>query len=478
MLITELEPAAVWRYFDRICQIPHPSGYEAMLRRELELLAEDAGLVHRSDAAGNLRIDRPAAPGYENRPRLILQAHLDMVPQTDGASAIDLRCDPVRPLTDGRTIRADHTTLGADNGIGLAAALALLTDAGWRGGPLALLATTEEETGLTGALNVDPAFLDGDILLNLDSEQEGELFLGCAGGAQVAGQIPLETEPVPPAAVGRTLVVRGMKGGHSGLDIDATRGNALKIALDILVAHPECRIAAIDGGTLDNVIPRRCDCRIALPETGVAALTAELADRTCRFKRQLDVMPDFALELEAAELPARVWSDRSRAAILTALAGIPSGVIRRDPRLGSVESSSNLAVLASGDRELQLKVMPRSSDNAERDAIVRAVGGMITAAGGRFVLGNAYPGWTPKPDSNPVRSAQKIHAALFGRDPALKVIHAGLECGIFLEKNPKLAILSFGPTIRNPHSPSELVEAESVGRFYAFLRELARNIEL
>lgn len=478
MLITDLNPAAVWRHFDRICRIPHPSGHEAALRRELELLAEDAGLVHRTDAVGNLRIDRPAAPGHENRPRLILQAHLDMVPQTDGESAIDLRRDPVRPLTDGRTVRADHTSLGADNGIGLAAALALLTDAGWHGGPLALLATAEEETGLTGALNVDPAFLEGDILLNLDSEQEGELFLGCAGGAQVSGKIPLETEPVPPALVGRTLVVRGMKGGHSGLDIDAARGNALEIALNILAAHPECRISSIAGGTLDNVIPRRCDCRIALPENGVAALSAELAERTVRLRQQLDVMPDFMLELEAAERPARVWTARSRTAILTALAGMPSGVIRRDPRLGSVESSGNLAALNSDDRELLLKAMPRSSNNAERDAIVRTIGEMITAAGGRFTIGNAYPGWTPKPDSNPVRSAQKIYAGLFGREPALKVIHAGLECGIFLEKNPQLAILSFGPTIRNPHSPSELVEVESVGRFYAFLRELARNIEL
>lgn len=473
-----LSPAAVWEIFEKICSIPHPSGHEAALAEALAADAERRGLSVRRDAAGNLRIDRAAAPGFESAPAVLLQAHLDMVPQKAPEVTFDFLTDPIPPeVRGGWVVSGAGTTLGADNGIGVAAALALLFDPAWRGGALAGVFTVSEEVGLNGALALSPEMLEGSYLLNLDSEEEGELYLGCAGGARLTLTFDAAFQPVPAAMEGVRCTVGGMAGGHSGCNIADRRGNAIRLLARLLERSPELLIAAFDGGSCDNAIPREASVSGVLPAGMIDAFRLRAEAFAREAAGEFDAPPEFRIEVEAAPLPERVWTGEFRDRVLGALTGCPDGVAAFDSALGVVRTSSNLASVRSEGERFVVATSQRSQIDSERAALTEAVAERFRAAGATAAVNHAYPGWEPRPDSRLFSTAAALYRELFGRKPEPKVIHAGLECGILSGINPELELLSFGPTLENPHSPGERLDIASVGRFWMFLRELILRLQ-
>lgn len=473
-----LSPAPVWEIFELICSIPHPSGHEAALAEALSAMARERGLAVRRDAAGNLRIDRAAAPGFESAPAVLLQAHLDMVPQTAPGVKFDFLTDPIPPEIRGEwVVSGAGTTLGSDNGIGVAAAVATLFDPAWRGGALAGVFTVSEEVGLNGALALSPEMLEGTYLLNLDSEEEGELYLGCAGGARLTLAFDAAFRPVSAGMTGVRCTVGGMAGGHSGCNIADRRGNAIRLLARLLKESPELQIASFDGGTCDNAIPREAVVSGALP----AETFESFRRRAEAFEREaageFDAPPEFRIEVESAPLPERVWTEEFRDRVLDALTGCPDGPTAFDSALGVVRTSSNLAAVRSEGERLVVATSQRSQIDAERVALTEAIAERFRAAGATAAVSHAYPGWEPRLDSRLFSTAASLYRELFGRKPEPKVIHAGLECGILSGINPKLEILSFGPTLENPHSPGERLDIASVGRFWKFLRELILRLQ-
>ncbi len=473
-----LSPAPVWEIFEMICSIPHPSGHEAALAEALAAAARERGLAVRRDAAGNLRIDRAAAPGFESAPVVLLQAHLDMVPQTAPGVKFDFLTDPIPPEIRGEwVVSGAGTTLGSDNGIGVAAAVALLFDPAWRGGALAGVFTVSEEVGLNGALALSPEMLEGTYLLNLDSEEEGELYLGCAGGARLTLTFDVVFQPVSAGMTGVRCTVGGMAGGHSGCNIADRRGNAIRLLARLLERSPELLVASFDGGTCDNAIPREAAVCGALPADGVEPFRTRAEAFAREAAGEFDAPPEFRIEVEAAPLPERVWREAFRDRVLGALTGCPDGPTAFDSALDVVRTSSNLASVRSEGERLIVATSQRSQIDAERAALTEAIAQRFRAAGGAAAVSHAYPGWEPRLDSRLFSTAASLYRELFGKRPEPKVIHAGLECGILSGINPKLEILSFGPTLENPHSPGERLDIASVGRFWRFLRELISRLQ-
>ncbi len=473
-----LSPAPVWEIFEMICSIPHPSGHEAALAEALAAAARERGLAVRRDAAGNLRIDRAAAPGFESAPVVLLQAHLDMVPQTAPGVKFDFLTDPIPPEIRGEwVVSGAGTTLGSDNGIGVAAAVALLFDPAWRGGALAGVFTVSEEVGLNGALALSPEMLEGTYLLNLDSEEEGELYLGCAGGVRLTLTFDVAFQPVSAGMTGVRCTVGGMAGGHSGCNIADRRGNAIRLLARLLERSPELLVASFDGGTCDNAIPREAAVCGALPADGVEPFRTRAEAFAREAAGEFDAPPEFRIEVEAAPLPERVWREAFRDRVLGALTGCPDGPTAFDSALGVVQTSSNLASVRSEGERLIVATSQRSQIDAERAALTEAIAQRFRAAGGAAAVSHAYPGWEPRLDSRLFSTAASLYRELFGKRPEPKVIHAGLECGILSGINPKLEILSFGPTLENPHSPGERLDIASVGRFWRFLRELISRLQ-
>lgn len=476
--LNSLSPAPVWEVFGKICSIPHPSGHEEALAEALAAAARERGLAVRRDAAGNLRIDRAAAPGFESAPAVLLQAHLDMVPQTAPGVKFDFLSDPIPPEIRGEwVVSGAGTTLGADNGIGVAAAVALLFDPSWRGGPLAGVFTVSEEVGLNGALALSPEMLEGTFLLNLDSEEEGELYLGCAGGARLTLTFDASFRAVPAGMAGVRCTVGGMAGGHSGCNIADRRGNAIRLLARLLESTPEFAPATFDGGSCDNAIPRDATATGALPAGGLESFRARAAAFAREAAGEFDAPPEFRIEVEAAPLPEQVWREEFRARLLGALANSPDGVVAFDSALGVVRTSSNLASVRSEGERLVVATSQRSQIDAERAALTEAIAERFRAAGATAAVSHTYPGWEPRLDSRLFSTAAALYRELFGRKPEPKVIHAGLECGILSGINPRLEILSFGPTLENPHSPGERLDIASVGRFWTFLRELILRLQ-
>ena len=470
-------PEDLWRQFAAICAIPHPSGHEEALREMLARQARDAGLAVRTDHAGNLRIDRPAAPGRENHPLILLQGHLDMVPQADAGTVFDFLHDPISTeIRDGwMSSTGNRTSLGADNGIGLATAMALLLDPALDAGPLALLATVQEETGMDGAFQVDPDFLECGLLLNLDTETEGEFCLGCAGGVRL--EIRFRTDPVPcPAGLkGARIAVSGMKGGHSGTDIGLGRGNALSVLLDFLAGHHTCRIAELNGGSLDNAIPREAAALVAMPPDELPTLAAHAAEIARELRRKLDVFPDFAITVVPAGVPEKIWSKEAARRVIDALRHLPNGVLEYSEALQSTVTSSNLAVVQSLPDEVLARCLTRSFDDAKRNAAARDIALCCVRNGASVQSSDPYPGWIPQLEAGWLDRITAIYREMFSTEPNRMAVHAGLECGIFAAHHPGLNMLSIGPDIENPHSPSERVNIASVERFYRFLRRVLQE---
>lgn len=482
--VQELEPRALWKHFDAILRIPRGSKEEGRIREHVSRIATELGLPLQSDAAGNLVVRKPASPGCEEAAVTILQGHLDMVNEKDSGSPHDFTKDPLVPRRDGEYLRATGTTLGADNGMGISAMLAVMEAKDLVHGPLELLFTVDEETGLTGASGLEGDMLAGRQFLNLDTEEEGALYVGCAGGADSQVRLPLRRVPREASTSAWRIRLHGLKGGHSGVDIHLQRGNAVKLlvrALYALRSRLNFQITAIDGGTKHNTIPREATAMVlvepAAAETWGATLEAEIVTLRQEFRR---VDPDLRLEIAPCEAPSRRWDEESERKVLNLLEALPHGVLSMSHDIeGLVETSTNLATVATQDESLLVGASSRSSVESALTAICQRIQAIGSLAGANVVVSSRYPGWKPDLDSSLLHVVKTLYAREFGREPAIKAVHAGLECGIIGEKFPGMDMISFGPRIEFPHTPEERVRIDSVGRFYRLLvvtlRELAHS---
>jgi dipeptidase D len=480
--LAKLEPQPLWNYFEDICQIPRPSKKEEKIRQFLLHFAEKNGVEAKIDEAGNILFRKPAAPGYENRPVVVLQSHMDMVCEKNSDRKFNFETDPITPVIEGDWVRADGTTLGADNGIGIAAQMAILAAAGLEHGPVECLITVDEETGLSGALALQPGFFDGKILLNLDSEDEGELFIGCAGGMDTLAELDVEKEKTPGNSFAMKIMVRGLLGGHSGDDIHRGRGNANKILgrfLGRAIRQFGVRIADFNGGNLRNAIAREAYVIIIVPHVQKEQLIAELnmfsAEVEFEFER---TEPNLVMDHGSCLLPEKVMTQASQEKLVNLINACPHGVMEMSPRMKEmVETSTNLAsVKFMDDSKVMITTSQRSELESRKQYAVETVHAVFELAGAKVTHSEGYPGWTPNPDSHILRITANSYERIFGRQPVIRSIHAGLECGLFLEKYPYLDMVSFGPTIKNAHSPDERVNIETVRKFWIHLTDVLKNI--
>lgn len=481
--IEGLEPKPLWEHFVAISRIPRCSRDEARVREYVLEAAARNECAYRTDGAGNIVVRKKAAAGMEARPVVVLQSHLDMVCEKNKDTAHDFSSDPIRLKRDGDWVRAEGTTLGADNGIGVAAQLALIDDRKIAHGPLELLFTVDEETGLTGANGLAPDMLEGRILLNLDSEEEGTLYIGCAGGQDTDLSFPLHTEPVPGGWRAVSMRVGGLQGGHSGLEIDRGRGNAIQLLARLLAKKApllKARIAQIDGGSKRNAIPRECDALLCLPPDNLRSLKEAVQEfeQIARAEyRVRDPGVFVRVSEDGVEAPERVFRGDFQDRLLDLLLCLPHGVLRMSPDIpGLVQTSTNLAVIrVEGDRIL-ISTNQRSSVATELAAASDAAAAAGRLAGAHILHGVGYPGWKPNPDSPVLGLAKAVYPSLFGREPKVTAIHAGLECGIIGDRFPGMDMISLGPTVLGAHSPEEGADIPSVERFWQFLVAILERV--
>ena len=473
-----LQPAAVWKYFSEITQIPRPSHHEELIRKYIVDFAVAHNLEHFVDGANNVYIRKPATPGMENRKGVVLQAHLDMVPQKNNDKIFDFEKDPIEAYVDGQWVTANGTTLGADNGIGVAAILAVLADGSAPHGEIEGLFTATEETGMDGAFGLKAGLIKGDILLNLDSETEGELYVGCAGGLDLNATLEYSAEAAPAAGYTPvTLTVKGLKGGHSGIQIGCQRGNANRLLFRFLnAAKQEFLLSSVDGGGLRNAIPREAVATLLVKNAGAFAAEAAEYEKTI-VAEFAGIEDSISVTVETcAEAPATVIPAEAAKRLTKAVIGVADGVIRMSTAMeGLVQTSTNLARVVSDGKAVRLQCLLRSSMNSEKWALAEAMSAVLELAGAKVELTGAYDGWNPDMESPVLHAMKASYKALFGTEPAVTAIHAGLECGIIGGIYPNLDMISFGPTICYPHSPDEKVNIESVGKFWAFLLDTLKN---
>lgn len=478
-----LKPEAVWKYFEEICQIPRPSKKEGKIAQWLLQFAREHQLEAKQDEAGNVLISKPARKGREDAPGIVLQAHMDMVCEKNSDVQHDFDKDPIQPYIDGEWVRAKGTTLGADDGIGMAAALAVLASEDIRHGDLECLFTVDEETGLTGAFALQPGFFKSRILLNLDSEDEGELFIGCAGGIDTVIRLPYTRINTPEHGFAIKIQVKGLQGGHSGDDINKGRGNAIKILnrfLWDLNRKYGIQIAEFEGGNLRNAIAREASATIVFDEGIKENVRVDFNVYVSEMEAVWKLTePGLKMELESAELPKEVMSPEDTAKLLNALYACPHGVFAMSYRMpGMVETSTNLAAVRfiEGDKIL-VTTSQRSDVDSEKMNIAHMVASVFLMAGAEVEHGEGYPGWAPNPNSAILKAAVYSYKRLFGTEPIVRSIHAGLECGLFLEKYPGMDMISFGPTLRGVHSPDEKVNIQTVEKWWKHLVDILEKVE-
>jgi dipeptidase D len=464
-----LEPQAVWRHFATLCAIPRPSKHEAALVAHLTTWAQARGIASRIDAAGNLIFSKPATTGRENAPGIILQGHLDMVCQQTSGHAHDFQRDPIAPEIDAGWLLARHTTLGADNGIGVALALAALEDDNLPHGALEVLLTVDEEAGMGGAHGLQAGTLQGSILLNLDTEEWGAFYLGCAGGVTVEASLPVATTSTPADWQGAELRVDGLRGGHSGIDIHQPRAHATRVLLATLPELPQLfEVATLSGGDAINALPRSANALLALPPEAFAKLADAVRQAETALRQQWREEPDLSLSLTPAPRPEQIltqWREQ-----FAALHALPYGIAAMSADFqGVVATSNNLAPLEVSPTGVRASFLVRSLTDAKRDELANAIIQNIQSLGGTATAQGAYPGWTPDPDAPLLHRCLAIYEQEFGGRPRLEVIHAGLECGLLAHSHPQLAMLSFGPDIRGAHAPGERVEIASVSKCWQLL---------
>jgi len=479
--ILTLEPNSLWRNFYSLTQIPRPSKKEEKVREFVVDFGHNHGLETIVDGVGNVIIRKPATPGMENRKGVILQGHLDMVPQKNSDKVHDFEKDPIETIIDGEWVRANGTTLGADNGMGLAAALSILESKDIQHGPIEALFTIDEETGMTGANGLKPGLIKGNILINMDSEDEGELYIGCAGGTNGNFTFGYTEVSVPMNHIAFKLSISGLKGGHSGIDIPLGRGNAIKIITRFLwntEKNLRVRLSSIEGGGLRNAIPREAFAWITFPKDLHNGVLNYLKEFSQIVKKELSaVEPDLKIDMSPAEMPASLIDEKSQHNLLYALYGCPNGVMRMSNEMsGLVETSTNLAIVKSEKGVISVQCLLRSSVDSAKDELAEMMQSVFELAGATCIFNGKYPGWKPNPDSPILKIMLDIYHKKFGITPQIKAIHAGLECGILGGTYPGWDMISLGPTIRHPHSPDEKVNIATVQKFWDFLIETLKNI--
>ncbi len=472
--VEHLLPEKIWQHFYSLTQIPRPSHHEERVQQFMLSFGEELGLEVERDTTGNVIIRKPATRGFELSPTVILQGHLDMVPQANEGSIHNFAEDSLKLLIEDDWLTADGTTLGADNGIGVAAAMALLGSNDINHGPLEALFTANEEDGMEGALAVQAGQLSGSILLNMDSEEEGVLTVGCAGGINATGKIELQRTNLEHESIALQIKVRGLRGGHSGVDIYRGRGNANKVLGRLLAEATKqgpIQLCDFDGGSLRNAIPREASAVIALPNYQQAAAEKLLAETFTIIKKELDLVePCLVVAIEVVSLPPTGLTLDSTRLMLDLLQTTPHGIVRMsDTMPGLVETSSNLAIVKLHDSEAEFHCLLRSSVDSARDDLCEHHQSLFRLAGGSLILDGAYPGWKPNLDSAVLKVMQSAHLEVFGNEAEIGGIHAGLECGILGAPMPHLDMISFGPTIEFPHGPDERMYIPSVGRFWSLL---------
>jgi dipeptidase D len=481
-ILEHLEPQPLFNYFEEICQIPRPSKKEERIRQFLLEFAGKNNLEAKTDGIGNVLICKPASAGLESAPKVVLQTHMDMVCEKNSDKVFDFYNDPIEPVVSGGWVKANGTTLGADCGIGIAAQMAVLTSKEIKHGPIECLITVDEETGLTGAFALKPEFFSGKILLNLDSEDEGEIFIGCAGGIDTLATFTYKPMPVPEDSLTFKISVSGLLGGHSGDDIHKNRGNANKIItrfLWMLSQNIDINLAEFNGGNLRNAIAREA----------YAIFTVEKVDKSTvlsGFNQFYEVISkefmfnesDAKLKIDEVEIPGFVIDIKTKEQLINALYSCPHGVLEMSTRMkGMVETSTNLAAVKFIDEgEIKVTTSQRSEVESRKYMAAEMVEAVFKLAGAEVVHTDGYPGWAPNPDSEVLKISVDSYKRIFGVEPIVRSIHAGLECGLFLEKYPELDMVSFGPTIRGAHSPDERLDIETTQKFWKHLVNVLENI--
>ena len=478
--IKNLEPKSLWKNFYELTQIPRPSKKEERIIAYMKAFGENLGLETVVDGVGNVIIRKPATPGMENKKGIILQAHIDMVPQKNSDVDHDFENDPIDAYIDGEWVTARGTTLGADNGMGVAAAMAVLESKTIKHGPLEALFTIDEETGMTGAFGLKPGFLNGDILVNLDSEDEGELYVGCAGGTNANMSYNFKMEAVPSGYKAYTLNVAGLKGGHSGVDIKLERGNAnilLTRFLYMAAKQNNARLVEMEAGDMRNAIPREGHATVVVPADKSSDFEAFVKSYEADTKNEYSsVEPGLTFTATTTETPAQVITADDQMKMVNVILSTPNGVIRMSQDMeGLVETSTNLAIIVIRDGKATMQALLRSSVDTAKKALENVFEALYTLAGLDINFDGEYPGWKPNMASPILATMQKQYETLYNKIPKITAIHAGLECGLLGGVYPNWDMISIGPTIRFPHSPDEKVEIASVDKFWKFLLHTLEN---
>lgn len=482
-ILTNLKPQPLFTYFEQICRVPRPSKKEERIRQFLVDFAKSYNLNSKIDEAGNVLILKPATRGMENAPSIILQTHMDMVCEKNSDKVFDFDKDAIDPVIDGNWVKANGTTLGADCGIGIAAQLAVLTSNEIKHGPIECLITVDEETGLTGAFALKPGFLKGSVLLNLDSEDEGEIFIGCAGGIDTIATFTFEKTEVPAGSTPLKIEVSGLLGGHSGDDIHKNRGNANKILTRILMELQKeipLHLAGFNGGNLRNAIAREAFAIITVPSGKKEFTTAEFNIFSAEIQNEFERNePGLKMKIGSVVMPGFVLDEVSQAKLIHSLNACPHGVLEMSTRMeGMVETSTNLAsVKFRDDNKIVITTSQRSELESRKLMAASMVESVLAMAGASVEHSDGYPGWAPNPDSAVLKKVVESYERLFGDKPIVRSIHAGLECGLFLEKYPYLDMVSFGPTIRGAHSPDERLDINATEKFWKHLVDVLESLK-
>lgn len=475
MEIKNLAPELVWNIFDQITKVPRPSKKEEKIRQWLVDFAKQHNIEYHLDATGNILMRKPATPGYEDHQTIVMQGHIDMVCEKNSNVDHDFENDPIETIIDGDWVKANGTTLGADNGVGVALSLACLIDDSFQHGPLEALFTYDEETGMTGANAIEEGFMTGKVLINLDSETEGQIFIGCAGGMDTVGLFHYTPAPAPKDLYYAKVKVSGLLGGHSGGDIHLQHANANKVLARFLTTQPDAVLAAIHGGNLRNAIAREAEAVIGIPYSSKDNVVAELNQFAAIIEGEVgDIEKGIKLTIETVDTPETVIEKEVADRLIKALIVCPHGVQGMSRSMpGLVETSTNMAsVKMIEPGVIKVETSQRSSVESEKRAIAQAVATTFSLAGAEVKQGSGYPGWKPNTNSPIMKVCADTYRDLYGKEPEIMAIHAGLETGLFLTKYPYLDMVSIGPTMEGVHSPDERLYIPSVGTFYAYLKEV------
>ncbi|MBM4170362.1 MAG: aminoacyl-histidine dipeptidase [Ignavibacteria bacterium] len=482
--IEGLAPSVVWNRFHEISQIPRPSKHEERIRLYLRNFAGKHNRLFKEDEVGNIVIYVPPKPGFEDVPTVVLQSHIDMVCEKNKDTVHDFSKDPIKLIRDGDWIKSEGTTLGADNGIGVAAALALVTDDLFDHGPIELLFTVDEETGLTGANSLQPGFIEGKFLINLDTEEDGAFYIGCAGGMDTAGIFKIEYEEIKGGYAPYSISVSGLKGGHSGINISDKRANAIKLLGYLLnsLSIVDYQVGSIIGGSKRNAIAREAEAIIFIKYNDEAAvreaINAFSIESVLEFKKT-DKEIKITFEKNTSNVPAKVFTKILVDKLLKVIIASPHGVISMSSEMaGLVETSTNLATMTIDNDKLIIGTSQRSSIESAKKNVALMMKSLFNLSGAEIKTSDGYPGWQPNLDSELLRISRRVYKNIFSNTPLLKAVHAGLECGILGDKFPGLDMISIGPTIEGAHSPDEKVRIHDVEKFYRLLKAILEEIAI